>query len=492
MSYTPPGYLNNNFNVSNNGSGNYVINGQSNPTLTLTQGETYTFTVIAIGHPFWIKTSLSTGTANQYNTGVTDNGTDNGVITFVVPYTAPSTLYYNCQFHASMAGGINIITVPVPPPVPPVPPTPAPSSAFTPYNFPDQPFDGQIYPNPAIPGTFQYRYIQARTVWVLVSGVVQQVLGNEPIVITGTASAPTVNIRPATPAQPGSLSAADKQKLDSIPDTGVGSVTRVNTGAGLTGGPIVTSGTLSLLPPSGPNIGGVKAGQGVTILEDGTLESFSGVTSITAGTGLGGGTILSSGTIFLRPPTGGVIGGVKAGNNVTIASDGTISAAGGQGSTGAFVILDNLTPLFNGVRTQFPATVNGGLQTITTAANLFLVLGGVLQPSPVTFIVINNEEIKFTSPPPTGTQFSGRLFIPNGQSFQQLDDIAPQFNGVATSFPMRVGGQIYQPASAASLFVGVGGVLQTPNDSYNVSGSNIVFSSAPPTGATFNGQVLGI
>jgi hypothetical protein len=123
---------------------------------------------------------------------------------------------------------------------------------------------------------------------------------------------------------------------------------------------------------------------------------------------------------------------------------------------------------------------------------LFIVLGGILQPSPVAFTVINNEAIRFTAPPPVGTQFSGRLFIPNGQSFQQLDDIASQFNGVQTSFPLRVGGQVYQPASAASLFVGVGGVLQTPNISYNVSGSNIVFSSAPPAGATFNGQVLGI
>jgi hypothetical protein len=364
--------------------------------------------------------------------------------------------------------------------------------AYTPYNFPDQPFDGQIYPSPAIPGTFQYKWVQERGVWVLVSGAVLQVLGNDPIVVTGTTSVPVVNIRPATTLKAGSLSAVDKQKIDSIPSTGVGSVSRVNTGTGLTGGPITLSGTISLLPPSGPNIGGVKAGAGVTILPDGTLESFSGVVSVTAGLGLGGGTITSAGTVFLKPPQDGNIGGVKAGNNVTIASDGTISAAGGQGATGAFVVLDNLTPLFDGTRVQFPATVGGALQTITSPANLFLVLGGILQPSPSTFIVINNEEIKFTSPPPIGTQFSGRLFVPNGQSFQQLDDISSQFNGVNTSFGLRVGGQIYNPASPASLFVAVGGILQTPNLAYSLSGSNIVFSSAPPAGATFNGQVLGI
>ena len=85
-----------------------------NPTLTLVEGETYTFNIQALGHPFWIKTVISTGTENAYNSGVTNNGIANGTITFTVPYDAPSTLYYNCQFHSSMAGKINIIDVPEP------------------------------------------------------------------------------------------------------------------------------------------------------------------------------------------------------------------------------------------------------------------------------------------------------------------------------------------------------------------------------------------
>lgn len=97
------------FDVSNSGSGAYIINGQSNPTLTLIKGVTYMFNVNAAGHPFWIKTVSSTGTGNAYPTGVTNNGTDNGTITFVVSAGAPSTLYYNCQFHGSMAGTINIV-----------------------------------------------------------------------------------------------------------------------------------------------------------------------------------------------------------------------------------------------------------------------------------------------------------------------------------------------------------------------------------------------
>ena len=104
----PTSFAPNTFNVTNNGLDEYIINGMSNPTLTIKKGQTYTFNIDALGHPFWIKTDTSTGTGNAYNTGVTNNGTANGTITFVVSTDAPDTLYYNCQYHSSMAGTINV------------------------------------------------------------------------------------------------------------------------------------------------------------------------------------------------------------------------------------------------------------------------------------------------------------------------------------------------------------------------------------------------
>jgi hypothetical protein len=97
--------------VNNVNNQAYVFSGidGSNPTLTFNTGDVVTFNVIADGHPLWIKTQPSTGTANQYNEGVTNNGTDNGTITFIIPDDAPSTLYYNCQFHGIMFGIINIV-----------------------------------------------------------------------------------------------------------------------------------------------------------------------------------------------------------------------------------------------------------------------------------------------------------------------------------------------------------------------------------------------
>ena len=96
------------FTVTNSGFSAYVINGASNPTLNLTKGSTYTFNISAVGHPFWIKTTRTTGQLNAYSTGITNNGTANGALTFTVDAGAPSTLFYNCEFHSSLSGIINI------------------------------------------------------------------------------------------------------------------------------------------------------------------------------------------------------------------------------------------------------------------------------------------------------------------------------------------------------------------------------------------------
>lgn len=101
------------YNVTNSGASDYVFNGggltnASDPALTLSRGRTYTFSVNAPGHPFLIKTSQTTGSANTYNDGVANNGASNGTITFTVPANAPNTLYYICEFHASMTGTITI------------------------------------------------------------------------------------------------------------------------------------------------------------------------------------------------------------------------------------------------------------------------------------------------------------------------------------------------------------------------------------------------
>ncbi|MGC1514555.1 MAG: CHRD domain-containing protein [Maribacter sp.] len=103
-----------NYDVTNTGTSAYVLNGgdldnASNPDLTLTRGMTYTFTVNASGHPFFIKTVQGNTNANAYNSGVTNNGAQTGTISFTVPMDAPDTLFYNCQFHSAMTGTFTIV-----------------------------------------------------------------------------------------------------------------------------------------------------------------------------------------------------------------------------------------------------------------------------------------------------------------------------------------------------------------------------------------------
>jgi hypothetical protein len=103
------------FTVGNNGFNHWTLDGQDDPAITLTRGQTYTFDLVAVPsfHPFFIKTINSTGSANQFNDGVTGNGaTEDGDVVFAVPVSAPAQLFYNCGNHAAMAGVINIIDAP--------------------------------------------------------------------------------------------------------------------------------------------------------------------------------------------------------------------------------------------------------------------------------------------------------------------------------------------------------------------------------------------
>jgi len=98
------------YRVTNNGTTNWVIDFASNPTLTLTRGNTYTFNLTqSLPLSFYIKTELSFGTSNLYNSGVTRNGASTGLITFTVPQDAPDTLYYCSPTEFNLRGQFDIV-----------------------------------------------------------------------------------------------------------------------------------------------------------------------------------------------------------------------------------------------------------------------------------------------------------------------------------------------------------------------------------------------
>jgi len=76
-------------------------------------------------------------------------------------------------------------------------------------------------------------------------------------------------------------------------------------------------------------------------------------------------------------------------------------------------------------------------------------------------------------------------------NIREIDDISSSFNGSTTQFPMNVGGLGVTPVTAQQMLISLGGVIQNPNQDFNVSGSNITFTVAPASGLDFFGTILG-
>src|SRR5688572_28348124 len=94
----------------------FSINGEdNNPPITLTRGQTYTFSIsTAVDHPFQIVADNISFT--PYNDGVVNNNINNGTLTFTVPMDAPNSLYYICSIHF-FGGPITIVSGNMPPDV---------------------------------------------------------------------------------------------------------------------------------------------------------------------------------------------------------------------------------------------------------------------------------------------------------------------------------------------------------------------------------------
>jgi hypothetical protein len=81
-------------------------------------------------------------------------------------------------------------------------------------------------------------------------------------------------------------------------------------------------------------------------------------------------------------------------------------------------------------------------------------------------------------------------------NYQIIDDISGSFDGTTTTFALQVAGVTPTPfpVSAQHCIISVGGVVQEPDptgtNGFLLSGSNIVFSSAPSSGESFFGTVL--
>ena len=103
------------FTVTASNSINYTFSGDvsgNDPTINCNAGDTLEFNLSTgvSSHPFWIKTSPTTGTGNGVTTGTLDpgNGQTSGRMTWDTTGVTAGTYYYICQYHSGMVGQIII------------------------------------------------------------------------------------------------------------------------------------------------------------------------------------------------------------------------------------------------------------------------------------------------------------------------------------------------------------------------------------------------
>jgi hypothetical protein len=249
--------------------------------------------------------------------------------------------------------------------------------------------------------------------------------------------------------------------------TAGGTVTQVTAGTGLSGGTITTTGTIGLLPATTTSLGGIKVGQYLTVAPDGTLDALppgiGTISGVVAGSGLTGGGTLGTVTLNVAPASTSQFGAVVigAGINVTgglisVASATTAAVGGVRLATPTEVITgtDNakaVTPL--GLASKVASTTASGLVQLSDNANL---TSSVLAATPTAVktaydAAVAAQATAFAALPKAGGTMSGVITF----------DPAQTFPGVA--FPKATTLSLGVVQVGSGLSITSSGVLSTAN-----------------------------
>jgi hypothetical protein len=345
-----------------------------------------------------------------------------------------------------------------------------------------------------------------------------------PITGTGTISIPSAGVTNAMLVNPFTTVNGQTCTLGASCTiaTGSGTVTSVATGAGLTGGPITASGTISI-PSAGVtnamlanNSVTVTAGSGLsgggTVALGGTVTlNNTGVTSVATGAGLTGGPITGSGTISI--PSAGVSNAMLANNSITVTAGSGLSG-GGTVALGGTVTITNTSPSLGGTVTSVasgtgltggPITGSGtlSLNTTYTDGRYLQLAGGTLTGGLVgttgTFSgALSGTTGTFSGAltasgavlPGTGTATSSKGYISNPFDLQTSSYSSKTAAAVTQDFRWQAepaGNDTASPSGVLNLLFGSNGATPAETGLSIASTGLITFA----TGQTFPGAGSG-
>ena len=268
-----------------------------------------------------------------------------------------------------------------------------------------------------------------------------------------------------------------------------GTVSQVTAGTGLSGGTITTTGTINLVPATNASLGGIKVGANLTIAVDGTLSALppgtGTVNSITVGAGLLGGGPGPAVSINLAPASTTQFGGVVIGAGINVVG-GLISLA--QATTGSV----------GGVQLATPAEVIAGTDNakVITPVGLASKVGTLLQPG----IVQLSDSVAGPDSTKAATQTAAFTANAAALAAQATASAAlPKAGGVMTgvitfaagqtfpgvAFPVATTNSLGVVSVGPGLSVNSSGVLSTANN-----GTVTAVTAGPGLGAPASGNTI--
>jgi hypothetical protein len=291
-----------------------------------------------------------------------------------------------------------------------------------------------------------------------------------------------------------------------------GTVNEVIAGEGLSGGSITLSGTIDLKPATGTTLGGIKVGNNLSIAPDGTLSAsapgIGTITRVTAGTGLSGGAVTGNATLNLAPATSGTLGGVRPGTGLDITPAGVIFLMVASESGYGGVQLATAAEVAAGTDTSkavTPATLSSKVASTSASGIVQLTDSVVTDDSTlaatataikaVNTAAVNAQTVADGALPKAGGVMTGVItFAPSqsfpGVSFPVATSVSPGVVQVGSGLSVTPGGVLSATNVGTVTSIQAGTGLGAPATGNQITSSGAI-TLLPPTATQIGGVKAG-